>query len=231
MTVPEFDTYAGNYSVELNRALSVTGESVDYYAEQRVLHVARCLKKLAARAISILDFGCGTGTATPYFLRHLAAGSVLGVDISTESLHTATSRFAGLPVNFVELTQFEPRGNFDLAFCNGVFHHIAPPDRMKALQVVCGALRRGGLFAFWENNPWNPGTQWVMSRTPFDHDAIKISPPQARRLLRSAGFRVLATDALFIFPRVLRWFRPLEKLLMKIPIGGQYLVLCIKDDN
>ena len=35
MTAPEFDSYAGNYSTELNQWLAVTGESVDYYAEQR----------------------------------------------------------------------------------------------------------------------------------------------------------------------------------------------------
>ena len=154
---------------------------------------------------------------------------MLGVDVSEESLRAASVQFAGLAASFIELARFEPRGDFDLAFCNGVFHHIPPADRADALQVVYRALRRGGLFAFWENNPWNPGTQWIMSRTPFDRDAVKISPRQARRLLRSAGFRVLASDALFIFPRTLRWFRPMEKLFLKVPLGGQYLVLCVKD--
>ena len=231
MTTPEFDALAGNYAQQLNRALAVTGESVDYYAEQRVLHLARRLEQRGIRAANILDFGCGTGTATPYFLRRLGVGSVLGVDVSTESLRTASSQFAGLPASFLELSHFEPRGNFELAFCNGVFHHIPPANRSDALRVVYTALRRGGLFAFWENNPWNPGTQWVMSHTPFDRDAIKISPIQADVLLRTAGFRVLATDALFIFPRALRWFRPLEKLLLRLPLGGQYVVLCVKDGD
>jgi SAM-dependent methyltransferase len=231
MTTPEFDAHAGNYAAQLNQALAVTGEGVDYYAEQRVRHLARRLQQRGVKAADVLDFGCGTGTATPYFLRCLGVDSVLGVDVSTESLRTASAQFAGLPASFVELARFEPRGHLDLAFCNGVFHHIRPADRIDALRVVYKALRRGGLFAFWENNPWNPGTQWIMSRTPFDRDAVKISPVQARRLLRSAGFRVLATDALFLFPRTLRWFRPLEKLLVKVPIGGQYLVLCIKDGD
>ena len=214
MTTPEFDGYAGNYATELNQALAVTGESVDYYAEQRILHLARRLKQRGAKATNVLDFGWGTGTATPYFIRHLAVSSVLGVDVSGESLRTAAAQFARLPARFVELAQFEPRGNLDLAFCNGVFHHIHPANRRDALRVVHRALRPGGLLAFWENNPWNPGTQWVMHCTPFDRDAIKISPLQARRVLRSAGFRLLGTDALFFFPRALRWFRPLEKLFV-----------------
>jgi len=38
------------------------------------------------------------------------------------------------------------------------------------------------------NNPWNPGTRYVMSRCEFDEDAITLSPPQCRKLLRSSGF-------------------------------------------
>jgi len=44
----------------------------------------------------------------------------------------------------------------DLAYCNGVFHHIAPDARPEALAMIRDALKPGGLFAFWENNAWNP---------------------------------------------------------------------------
>ncbi len=97
--------------------------------------------------------------------------------------------------------------------------------------MVFASLRPGGYFAFWENNPWNPGTRWIMSRTPIDRDAITISPREARRLLQSTGFRVLSVDSLFYFPRSLGWFRPLEKALTRLPLGGQYLALCVKDTS
>ncbi len=82
------------------------------------------------------------------------------------------------------------------------------------------------MFAFWENNPWNPGTRYIMSRVSFDANAITITPPEARRLLRAAGFAIVRTDTLFWFPRALRMLRPLEPLLSALPLGGQYLVLC-----
>ena len=97
-----------------------------------------------------------------------------------------------------------------------------------ALAQVHRALRPDGLFAFWENNPWNPGTRWAMSRVPFDADAIVIRPGEARRLLRAAGFHLLSTDFLFYFPRALSALRFLEKSLVKVPLGGQYLVLAQK---
>jgi hypothetical protein len=65
-----------------------------------------------------------------------------------------------------------------------------------------------------------------MSRVSFDENAITITPPEARRLLRAAGFEIVETDFLFIFPRVLRFLRPLERLVTRLPLGGQYLVLC-----
>ncbi len=117
-------------------------------------------------------------------------------------------------------------GEFDLAYCNGVFHHIAPGQRLEALALIHGALCAGGLFSFWENNPWSPATRYVMSRCAFDRDAILLSPPEARALLRRGGFQILRTDFRFIFPRVLRAFRPIEDALYRLPLGAQYQVLC-----
>jgi hypothetical protein len=74
----------------------------------------------------------------------------------------------------------------------------------------------------------NPGTRYVMSRCVFDKDAITLTPRQSRQLLKSAGFEILRTDFAFIFPRLLKFLRPLEKLLVKLPLGAQYQVLAQK---
>lgn len=93
------------------------------------------------------------------------------------------------------------------------------------VNYIYRSLRQGGLFALWENNPWNPGTRYIMSRCPLDKDAITLAPPEVRHLLRTEGFEVLKTDFLFIFPRALRRLRWIEPLLARFPIGGQYQVL------
>src|SRR5579859_5811110 len=122
--------------------------------------------------------------------------------------------------------QWAPDGTVDLAFTNGVFHHIPPGERAACLGAIRRALRAGGLFAFWDNNPWNPGTHYVMSQCAFDRNAIKISPREAKTILSRAGFKVLRTHSLFYFPRQLRWLRRTESWLRRLPFGGQYLVLC-----
>ncbi len=55
-----------------------------------------------------------------------------------------------------------------------------------------------------------------------------LAPHQARALLRSTGFKIADTNYLFVFPRLLAWFRRLEPYMFRIPIGAQYLVVARK---
>lgn len=77
----------------------------------------------------------------------------------------------------------------------------------------------------YENNPWNPGTRYVMSRCRFDRDAITLSPTETRQRMKAAGFELIDTRYLFFFPSFLAWFRPLEPWLSAVPMGAQYVVL------
>lgn len=221
-----FESFAAGYDEALMQGLSATGESQEYFIEGRMRFLASCLRSLSFVPQVALDFGCGTGTSTPYFFEHLGVGSLIGLDVSAESLRTAAERHGSLPVRFLEFTAYEPCGEADLVYCNGVFHHIPRAGRLAAVEWIRKALRPGGVFAFWENNPWNPGTRWVMSRIPFDRDSVPVSVFEAGRLLRGAGLEVIRADFLFIFPRSLSGLRPLERCVRKLPFGGQYQVLC-----
>jgi SAM-dependent methyltransferase len=156
----------------------------------------------------------------------LGADAAVGVDTSLRSLEVARQNHASERIQFLAVGQYRPVGAADLAYCNGVFHHIPPARRAEALRFLHQSLRPGGLFSCWENNPWNPGTRYVMAHCAFDRDAITLTPPEARRLLRSEGFRVLRTDFLLIFPRILKALRPAEKLVSRLPLGAQYHILC-----
>lgn len=221
----EFDAFAGSYEEDLARGLELTGESKSYFAEGRIAWVAKWLARLDHRAGRVLDYGCGLGDAAPGLLGLDGASEVVGVDPSEEILERARSAYGSDRTAFEPLKSFTPDGSFGLAFCNGVFHHIPVAERPACVALVRDALRPGGLFAFWENNPLNPGTRWVMRRVAFDRDAVMLRAREARRLLERSGFEILGTDFLFVFPRVLRSLRPLEPMLSRLPLGGQYLVL------
>lgn len=222
---PEFDRYADDYDAALQQGLSVSGESKDYFAEGRVKWLAARLADVNFVPRQILDFGCGTGSSAPYLLGLPGAESLLGVEVSPQSVKVAQRLHGSDRARFSLSSENRPRGEFNLAFCNGVFHHIPLSERTGAVKYVFEHLRPGGLFALWENNPWNPGTRYVMSRIPFDKDAITLSCLESKRLLRQGGFEIARNDFLFIFPRSLRILRPLESLVTGLPLGAQYLVL------
>ena len=224
-----FDAYAEDYEETLQRGVRLSGEDSSFFAEGRVAWVGRRLAELGIRAETLLDFGCGTGATTGLLLALPAAKHVLGTDVSTGLLEVARREHGSEQVEFVPLTE-PPENRIDLAYCNGVFHHIPPGERRGAVEYVWRALRPGGLFALWENNPWNPGTRLVMRRIPFDRDAIPLSAPEARKLLTAYRFDVLRTDFLFVFPRFLAPLRRAEPALSSLPLGAQYLVLARKPD-
>lgn len=223
----EFDAYADNYDEALAMGLSITGEPMEFYARERVRWLAKRLAAAKWPVRAVLDFGCGTGSGVPFLFDGLGAKRVHGVDVSAASLETARAMHTRDGTTFA-LIEAPIGPTFDLAFCNGVFHHIPVAERLASARYVHEALVSGGMFALWENNPWNPGTRYIMSRVPFDRDAITMTPPETRRLVRDAGFDIVRTDFLFVFPHLLRALRPLERLFAPLPLGGQYLVLARK---
>jgi len=227
-TKPEFDSYAQNYDQALQQGLSVSGEAKEYFAEGRVAFLQKCLSKIKYQPQRVLDFGCGTGTSVPILHAIPDVTFAQGIDLSAESIALAEKMHSQDNRRFCTLADYQPDGSFDLVFCNGVFHHIPLDQRAKAIETVYQSLKPGGIFALWENNPWNPATRYVMSRIPFDKDAITLTPPESRKITQAGRFTILRTDFLFIFPRLLKWFRPLEQLVSSWPVGTQYQVLCRK---
>lgn len=223
-----FDADSLDYDEVLNRGLAVSGEDAGYFARKRVEWLARGLRALAAPTPSILDYGCGHGTSAPLLAELPGARRVLGVEKSLRLLGVARARHSSERIRFAARAGYEPDGSFDLAFCNGVFHHIPRRERSEEIRFLLAALRPGGLLALWENNPWNPGTRYIMSRIAFDRGSETLSFAAARGLVRSAGFEVVSVDHLFLFPRRLRGLRPIEPFLSALPLGAQYQILCRK---
>jgi SAM-dependent methyltransferase len=220
----EFDRVADRYEQELLQGLKFTGESSEYFARGRVELLAN---RLAGKSVErVLDFGCGVGTALPLLATAFPGALIVGSDISAQSLDIADRKFrAQQRIRLVSDTKLGSEGPFDVVYCNGVFHHIPPKDRRTAALRIARLLTEGGHFALWENNPWNPGTRFVMWRIPFDREAEPLSILAARALLKGAGFSIVDTTFAFVFPAALRVLRPIERVLLRAPVGAQYQVL------
>ena len=225
----EFDEVSANYEEVLNRGISLSGESVDYFARKRVDHTAKLHAYIDGKSETIMDYGCGTGGSVGYLLEAFNPNNLVATDISDKSLQVLKKKYNSPRIKAVNPAANDAKANCDLCFCNGVFHHIMPKDREEAAKFLYNSLNNGGVFHFWENNPWNPATHLVMRRITFDRNAVKIFPHQAAKLLKSVGFEIKLIHYLFIFPRFFKIFRPIERLVLRFPFGCQYLVLAQKN--
>jgi SAM-dependent methyltransferase len=227
----EFNEYAGDYDHILARGLAVSGEGKNYFAQGRIDWLKARMDNAQFSPRRIMDYGCGTGETVPLLLGRFDAKSIVGVDQSTKLIERARRNYSHPRTTFRQIQQYHPAGEIDLVYCNGVFHHIPIAGRAMVARDIWRSLTPDGYFAFWENNPWNPGTQYVMSRIEFDRDAITLTAAEAGRLLQSVGFEIVRTDYLFIFPKCLSAFRWMESHLSRFPFGGQYLVLARKSGS
>jgi SAM-dependent methyltransferase len=223
----DFDQYADKYLETLERPCALSGETPDFYAEGRLRWCRGRLNQMLPIE-TVLDFGCGIGGSFRHFVDLLGCKTVIGVDPSIESLRKAREQHSGLDLQLALPEEFIPKGDLPFAFCNGVFHHIPPVERQQALAYIRSCLAPGGIFAFWENNPWNPVVVHSMSLNEFDEGAQTISPSAAVRMLKAAGFRIQFLDFCFFFPHFARGLRRFERSLRRLPLGAQYLVVAKK---
>ena len=225
MSATLFDL-SDQYEQMLQRGIGLSGEDRQFFIEGRVNDLQTQLPFSPKR---ILDFGCGTGEASAYLAKVFPNADVIGVDTALPALAFAERHYGSKRVSFQAVPDLTGQGEFDLCYVNGVFHHIPPADRLEAVRYVFRALAPGGHFALFENNPWNPGTRMVMKRIPFDHDAIVLTAPEVRGLVRQGGFTADSPARfLFYFPNMLRFLRPVETHLVHLPLGAQYYVLARK---
>jgi SAM-dependent methyltransferase len=224
----DFDLHADSYDDDLNRALAASGEEKDFFARGRVEWLHGCLRRHNQHLHSALDYGCGIGDTSLLLSEFLGVESVIGLDVSERSLARARERHEGTKYRFATFPAYTPNESIDLVYCNGVFHHIPVVERDAAVDYIYRALRPGGFFSLWENNPWNPGTRYVMSQCVFDRDAVRLTATETMKRMRKRGFEVLSLDYRFFFPRLLSRLRFLESELTSVPLGAQYQVLSRK---
>jgi len=225
----EFDAYASDYDAGMGHPLKkLLGAGQDQYLAVKTDWLARDLRGFSETP-RLLDFGCGEGAFLRQMVERMALGSFFGCDVSPAMIRRA--RQSGPPGRRApEFTEFAaprtpyPDGSMDVVSACMVFHHIPPLRRAEALEEMFRVVRPGGRVYVFEHNPMNPLTRRVVRQTPIDRNAILVPAAECLRRLRTAGaIRPRLHFQLFTPPR-LRFLRPLDSLLSRIPLGAGYAV-------
>lgn len=220
MASPEFDKFAERYDKVLSQSMPLGMDEDEYFAEYKI---AQANQLLTGKKVSrILDFGCGAGRSLPYLAKYFPNATLVGFDLSAESLNVAKSRFpdAALYSDWALLADMR----FDLIFAANVFHHIPLPLQLPQLLMCKALMADDGKMIVFEHNPINPATRWIFERCPFDVDAKMIRKKEMILLSNDAGMRVTETGYTLFFPRQLSVLRFFEPYLSWLPLGAQYYV-------
>ena len=127
---------------------------------------------------SVLDFGCGGGTASRYVMDFLSErGRLLGVDTSAYWMNIASRRLKKYPNATFKVgdigTMNLPTSSMDVVMTFHVLHHIESVDRLPVLRVLAHLLKEEGRF-------------YIRERTQASHG---IPLGELTSLLSRAGLR------------------------------------------
>ncbi len=218
----EFDQYAEDYQCEVDRAAGVS--VVRLAAEKARLLLAMLAGELGdPKRLRVLDVGCGIGLVDQELAR--GVGELCGADVSLKSLEFARSRASG--AHFVRYDGAElpfRDACFDAVFASCVLHHVPPNLRAAFIAEMLRPLRRNGLVIIIEHNPANPVTRHIVSRCPFDADAVLLTCRETVGLLASGGAACARRRYIGFLPFRHRLVERAEQTIGWLPVGAQYCV-------
>ena len=217
----EFDNFARDYRSLLDRSVTLSGDTSEYFCEYKARYVARTMG--ANFSGKILDFGCGIGLLSVHLKKQLPAATLHGYDVSSQSLQM-------IPPELARQGRFSHRwddldGDYQLAVLSNVMHHIPKDQRERTIVDITAHLAAGGKLILFEHNPWNPLTRWVVRHCPFDDGVALLHPKEVSAYLARAKLRFRKRDFIVFFPKMLSPFRRLEPWLSWLPAGAQYAVV------
>lgn len=217
----EFELSKQSYIDKHNHSL-VMGLTHDDFRRQKIQWVAEFVGEF--KPGHVLDFGFGPGELLEDLLKLKTIPKISGVEPSETMRAELTKRNAESAFfKIAPSLEAFPDGSLDLITCSNVLHHVPPADRAEVANQMFKKLKPGGHLLIWEHNPLNLGTQFVVCRCEYDHDAVLLRRSETRRLFSTLTLEK-SEYVNFTPPSFQKsgFFRKLDALLKSVPLGAQY---------
>jgi SAM-dependent methyltransferase len=232
MSRSEFDEYAESYELLLRDPIRDRfGGGASFFQERKRDLIRAYWRRhgKATRTMRYLDVGCGKGELLTLLRDDFA--SVAGCDPSAEMLGTAEKIEMRVQPDVGRIPYEDGEFDFVTAVC--VYHHVPVAERQSLSREVRRIMKPGGVFAIIEHNPYNPVTRTIVRRTPVDANAILLRRRECSEILQASGFTPQEFQYFLYFPESIyrRTGDACERILGKLPLGGQYAEFAIKTDS
>ena len=224
MKKTEFDYLSDHYDKTLKDSFPKALEEVNYFSTYKVKLVYELVRN--KKNIHILDFGCGQGTSLKIFSDYFKSSKLWGYDVSKEFIKKKKKKKMNIKLT-TDLKKI-PKKKFDLIFISGVLHHINIKNHNKILSHCRDFLNKTGEIYVFEHNPINPFTNYIFKNAVIDRKAEMVSSKKLVGSALKARLKVISLKYTLFFPKQLSFLRFLEKFLVWLPLGAQYLLILKK---
>ena len=222
----DFNETKASYRDQIEHTIAFSGKGLDFFTRVK----ARYLREIVARHLPqcasprLLDVGCGHGYIHPELLR--SGFRITGLEVADEVLPLA--REANPEVSYLAYDGQQlpfADASFDVVTAICVMHHVPPALWQGLVREMRRVLCPGGVAAIFEHNPYNPATRYVVANSPIDDDAVLLSSPTLKKLLRTAGFSQVTSRSILFTPFEGPAFEAVDRVLGWLPLGAQYYAL------
>lgn len=223
MPKDEFDAYSDNYTETVEKSISFSGLSHDFFQQSKALMIQDLLQmNLPGRTdLRLLDVGCGIGALHP--LLSSLFDQIAGTDVSADSIERArVDNPANLYAAYDGHRLPYDDNSFDMSLAICVMHHVPPAQWENFLAELARVVVPGGLVCLIEHNKINPATRLSVARCPFDADAVLVGQHDMRRRMRKAALGQVGTRNFVFFPSNAPMALKVSRYLHWLPLGGQY---------
>lgn len=181
--------FADFYSAGMDRVANQNPENATGRPEQKRFQLDYLVSQGLEPKHSLLDFGCGAGSAAVHFVGHLNPERYVGADISAQCLEVARQRMHEHELDekratFVHLDagSTEPLvgRKFDFIWAQSVLTHMPPDDIVRMLErlfpLMHGESKFFATFAFTDGDPLHhKHVDWYYNPSYFE-DAVSKLP-------------------------------------------------------
>lgn len=158
--VNDYDQYAAQRQEELKKGEKLPHRFVEKPAMRKLLPNLKNKK--------ILLVGCGTGEES-ILLEEFGAGSMIGVDLSAESIRLANKSYPNHEFKVADMHKLPfDDSSFDFVYSSLTVHYSSTP--LEVYREIQRILRPGGVFQFTVGHP----VRWASERIIIDQVPTKL---------------------------------------------------------
>lgn len=230
----EFDRHAASYDGGMDGPLKRLLGTAEHFMKVKADWLLRHDGALRQPDMRLLDYGCGAGDLMRLLTKLGARAQFTGCDVSTGMLAEAERRWPGSLGSAPSLalqdgvnTGFAD-ATFDIVIVSAVLHHVQPSHRHAVYDELARVLKPGGRLYVFEHNPRNPLVRYVVANTKIDENAILLDQREVRSSMPAVLREDLHAHYLMFVPPRLTFLNVIDRLLVWLPLGAQYVVTARK---